>query len=649
MLRLDERAVFGQARMTPLRIAFAGAGGVIENFYLPAAQLCPEVRVMALADKNLERARTLASRFGVPKITADYHELYDAADAVVIALPNFLHAPAAIDFLRQGMSVVVEKPMALHLAEAEKMIQAARLGKAILAPSLVGRHASGARWIKRALTEGLLGSLKSFEVEYGSVFSWQLASSFLFSKEQAGGGVLIDLGSHMLDLVIWWMGKPTLIEYSDDSTGGVEAECSATLSFADAKGSVSLSRLRRMTNTVRLSGERRVVEWDIATDTVRAVSSTGDPEAELPGFPQLAQRPLIELFAEQLRAFACAVVGAGEPTASGESVLTVVDLIERCYRERRRLERPWTKPILSVAEAFPVKQALILGAVNPVGCRLAEALCEDAVSVVALVDDWVQAPRLARLPVRMIEGRVADEETLKRAMADCDVVFHCMEYDRRRGRPALRDEPLASLKAVCRRLVHKFHSAFSWSRRNMQCVEAMLSAASRSGITRVVFLNAAAVPTASERAALRYQPKHGLSVIVLRPATVYGPFCFWTVDSVDAIRRGRRPQVGAGPSLYVDHLVEAMLLAAATDAGAEQVFSLYDEEPASCEELFEAHGRCISAERTSANCAAKAATRKVPRLDTDIEQAQRVLGYKPQDNFTQNMERTAAWLEWSRL
>ena len=638
--------------MTPLRIAFAGAGGVIENFYLPAARLCPEVRVMALADKNLDRARALGARFGVPRITADYHELHDAADAVVIALPNFLHAPAAIDFLRRGMPVLVEKPMALNVAEAEEMIQAARLGKTILAAGLVGRHASGARWIKRALTEGLLGPLKSFELEYGSVFSWQLASSFLFSKEQAGGGVLIDLGSHVLDLAVWWMGKPTLLEYWDDSMGGVEGECSATLSFADVKGTISLNRLRRMTNTVRLAGERRVVEWDIATDTVRVVSSTGHPEAELPGFPQLPRRPLVELFAEQLRAFACAAAGVGEPTASGESALTVVDLIERCYRERRHLEGSWTKPALSVQEVcHPLRQALILGAVNPVGCRLAEGLCDRGLTVIALVDEWVQAARLARLPVRMIEGRVADKETLRRAMADCDVVFHCVEYDRRRFEGALKRGPLASLKAVCRGLVHRFDRAFFWPRRNMECAEAVLSAALQSGITRVVFLNAAAVPTASERAALRYQQERGLSVTVLRPATVYGPFCLWTIDTAGTLRRGRRPRGGPGPCLYVDHLVDAMLLAAATDAGAGQVLSLYDQEPASCDELLEAHARYViaSQERTSATREARAATGKVQRSDADIQRAQRVLGYHPQNGFTQNMERTTAWLEWSRL
>ena len=163
--------------------------------------------------------------------------------------------------------------------------------------------------------------------------------------------MLVDLGSHMLDLVIWWLGQPALLEYADDSSGGVEAECRAILSFPSAApvtGTVSLSRLRTLANTVRVAGERRAVEWDIATDTVRIRSSAGDEEAAVPGFPQPPRRPLLELFAEQLSAFARAAAGLADPTAPGESALSVLTVIEECYRRRRPLELPWTRPALSV-------------------------------------------------------------------------------------------------------------------------------------------------------------------------------------------------------------------------------------------------------------------------------------------------------------
>lgn len=288
----------------------------------------------------------------------------------------------------------------------------------------------------------------------------------------------------------------------------------------------------------------------------------------------------------------------------------------------------------------PVKQALILGAANPVGCRLAEALCDRNLIAVALVDDWAEAGRLARLPVRMIEGRVADRKALGRAMADCEATFHCAEYDR------LSDgghagAPRRAVGSASSRRGRRLGSMVAVRRRNREYAEAVLDAAVQSGMGRLICVNAATVPTASERAALRFHREHGLSVTVLRPATLYGPFCAWTIDAVRALRRGRRPRAGRQPCLYVDHLVEAMLLAAGTDSGAGEVFPLRDPEPATCKELLDAHACALVGHRRPA-----ATTRAT---DASIRRARRVLGYNPRSRFAQNMERTAGWIQWSRL
>jgi nucleoside-diphosphate-sugar epimerase len=292
-----------------------------------------------------------------------------------------------------------------------------------------------------------------------------------------------------------------------------------------------------------------------------------------------------------------------------------------------------------------MRQVLILGAMSPIGCRLAETLCERGPTVVALVDRWVQAPRLARLPVRMIEGHVADREALGRAMEGCDVAFHCAEYDRP-PEGTLARGCRGALQSTWRRLARRVDSAFALPRRNLECANAVLSAASQNGIRRVICLNAAAVPSASEEAALRYHRELGLSVTVLRPATLYGPFCSWTADAIRALRNGRKPRGGPAPCLYVDHLVEAMLLAAGTDAGAGDVFPLHDQEPASCEELLEAHVRAFTANWEPASATRACQEREA---DPDIQRARHVLGYNPSSGFAQNMECTAAWIRWSRL
>lgn len=270
-------------------------------------------------------------------------------------------------------------------------------------------------------------------------------------------------------------------------------------------------------------------------------------------------------------------------------------------------------------------RALIVGAANPIGCRLAEALCERDVSVGALVADWTKAWRLARLPVRMIEGSVAGGETLQRAMEACDSVYHCGEYD-----------------------------GLGSSRRDRKFVEVLLGMAMRVGVDRVICLNAAGVATASERVILRHHREHDLPVTVLRPAMVYGPFCSWTIDAVRALRRGRRLRAGGrlragrGRALYVDHLVEAMLLANRCEAAAGGVFPLHDAEPTSRDELFEAHARALDRSRDAAPVS-RAATSGEPQNGADMREARLVLGYEPASTFLENMARTAAWIEWARL
>jgi nucleoside-diphosphate-sugar epimerase len=91
----------------------------------------------------------------------------------------------------------------------------------------------------------------------------------------------------------------------------------------------------------------------------------------------------------------------------------------------------------------------------------------------------------------------------------------------------------------------------------------------------------------------------------------------------------------------VDHLVEAMLLAAGTDSGAGEVFPLHDPQPATCAQLLDAHACALFGRGRPA-----ATTRAT---DANVRRARRVLGYNPRSGFAQNMERTAGWIQWSRL
>jgi predicted dehydrogenase len=336
----------GKRSERTVRLGIIGAGAVAELCHLPAVKHCPEVGTVTLAEMNRERAAALANRFSVSGVVTDYRELFGRVDAVIVALPNYLHAPVAIEFLDQGIAVLVEKPMALTRADAEAMVAASTASRVALQVGLMYRYTRGARALKQAVDEAWLGNVTGMAVEWGCVFDWPATSGSFYRKDHAGGGVLVDFGSHMLDLVTWILGQPSRLAYEDDSLGGVEADCSVSLDLQHAgrvmPGTVLLSRLRNLRNTVRIAGDRFTVEYDVTTaDQVRLWPSAAGANAASFLLDAGRRQSWAEVYAAQLRSFAQAVLTGSRPEVSGEDCLAATGLMERCYRERQPARLPW--------------------------------------------------------------------------------------------------------------------------------------------------------------------------------------------------------------------------------------------------------------------------------------------------------------------
>jgi predicted dehydrogenase len=336
----------------PVRIGIIGCGAVTSVCHLPAARVVREASVVALADTNLERATLLARRFGVDRITQDYRDLIGAVDGAVVALPHALHAQVATELLRAGIPVLVEKPLATTTEEALQLVAVARETGVPLQAGYMFRFSRAGRLVKRIVEEGWLGTLQGFSLESGGIYSWPIASGFFWQKAQAGGGVLIDTGSHMLDLLLWWLGDVVDLEYRDDNLGGVEADCWMSLALRGpagvVRGEVTMSRLRRLRSAARVTGSAFTLEcglsgrypvriWPTAWQG-NGTTFAGEYEG---GTPDSFER----MFVEQLRGFAQTVRERTQPAVSGESVLGTIALIERCYRERQPLTQPWLHPV----------------------------------------------------------------------------------------------------------------------------------------------------------------------------------------------------------------------------------------------------------------------------------------------------------------
>jgi len=344
-----------------MKLAIIGCGAITEHGHLPAAIKVQDVQVTLLVDKNRPRAENLACQYNVPHIAEDYTQVWKEAEAAIVALPHYLHAPVSVDLLNHGVHVLVEKPMALSVAECDAMIRAAERGRAVLAVGLMRRFLYSAQLTKTILDIGLLGAVESFDVREGFIYGWPVASDFFFRKEMAGGGVLIDTGAHTLDTLLWWLGDVASFEYFDDSYGGVEADCELYLVMkCGATGIVELSRTRNLRNTAIIRGENGMMEVHLHTNQIKF--RPRDAAYEIIGSVSPNSREaqheqsLVDLLSAQLADWVSAIRSGGLPRVSGVEGRRSVALIEACYAQRGPLVLPWVvsqplKPGGTVKEA----------------------------------------------------------------------------------------------------------------------------------------------------------------------------------------------------------------------------------------------------------------------------------------------------------
>lgn len=327
-----------------IRLALIGCGAVARILHLPAIAGVKEVELAALVDPCLERAAELAMKYGARRIAAEYQELIDGIDAAIVATPNNLHAPIAIDLLARGVHVLVEKPMALNARDGEKMIAAAQESGRVLAVGMEMRFFDPSRFVKAALSESLLGPIHKFDLRVGIVSTWPAATDYFLRAHQAGGGVLINHGIHVLDLLLWWLGDYAEVSYFDDALGGVEANCELRLRLRNgAAGTVEISRMRKLRNTCFLEGERGALEIELWEPDGRLYLQQGDHLVlhGHTGAPEFAHTEAPEIFRRQLEDFVAAIRHRRAPFVPGSEALRAVRLIQACYASRRSLEVPW--------------------------------------------------------------------------------------------------------------------------------------------------------------------------------------------------------------------------------------------------------------------------------------------------------------------
>jgi len=326
-----------------MNIGLIGAGAIAQQAYLPLLKDFPEIKLRAIVEPDERITTDLSDKFSCSYIGPDLETALKHVDAVIICVPNFLHYPIAKLCLEMGKHILCEKPITTNVRDAETLLRMAEARSLTLTVAHVRRFYPAVKKIKEIITTGTLGALTGFDFREGTVFSWPTVTGFVFDKAKAGGGVFIDIGVHLLDLLFWWLDDEVAsFQYSDDNLGGLEATAEMQISFRrGVTGHVKLTRLAVLKNFYTLYFEKGVLSWNpftprriyIRKDNKQTVSLKTEKGA-----------PVRELLFD----FSAAIRNKRPPFIKGEEALQSLRFIEACYASRQTIPMIWVNGVGSL-------------------------------------------------------------------------------------------------------------------------------------------------------------------------------------------------------------------------------------------------------------------------------------------------------------
>ncbi|HHT26429.1 MAG TPA: Gfo/Idh/MocA family oxidoreductase [Firmicutes bacterium] len=339
-----------------LRIGQIGCGGNGTG-HLEAGRVSGVVEPVAVCDIIAERAESRKEKYGAKAAYLDYRELLqrDDVEAVVISVPNYIHHEIAIAALQAGKHVLCEKPMTIKADWAEEMVKTANASGLVFQVGMTSRFRPEAQWLKKYVAAGNLGEVYFGRARYvrrSGIPGW---GSWFTRKEQSGGGPLIDIGVHVLDLTWYLMGCPKPVSVSGacfsalghrkkgvgswgrvDWDGYFDVEDFATALVRFENGAVisleaSWAAYTNENNAIDLLGTEKGAQ--LATDKVTLLTQEDDHNMDT--VVTMPKRRNVNNFVRQMEAFAKAVKEGGPVMTTGDQGLQMVKILLGIYESAR--------------------------------------------------------------------------------------------------------------------------------------------------------------------------------------------------------------------------------------------------------------------------------------------------------------------------
>lgn len=302
-----------------------GAGGVARRRTIPAMLKCDGMRVAALMVRDPERAQGIAEEFGVPHACSTIEAVVEdeAVNAVYVATPVYLHGEHVVAAAQHGKHVLCEKPMAGDVGACRRMIAACRANGVRLEICFVLRHWPIYQRVRETVRSGQLGRVVEIR---GHVVKWKprREGEWRTDPKQSGGGCLMDVGSHYLDLFRYLVGEYEAVSYMGGSPvfhGEVEETALVTLRFRDgAYGTLTISLAApHPGHTIEIYGTQGTL---LLGETLTLVTEAGTTQ-------QQAVYP--DYYGGLLEHFRRCVEEGTEPICSAEDGLRNIETITAAY------------------------------------------------------------------------------------------------------------------------------------------------------------------------------------------------------------------------------------------------------------------------------------------------------------------------------
>ena len=222
--------------ISPLTIGILGCANIAKQF-VRDVQGSPKVALLAVASRDLDKAKAFAQNFGIARAHGSYEALLSdvALDAIYIPLPNSMHAEWAIRAMRAGKHVLCEKPLALNRLEVMRMYEAARQHGVMLLESYPYWFQPQTRELLNCLSRDQIGRVQSMQACFG--FTLGNPERNIRMQADLGGGALLDAGSYPISLIRLVMGcaPERVMAHAQWAATGVDISMMATLLYADGR------------------------------------------------------------------------------------------------------------------------------------------------------------------------------------------------------------------------------------------------------------------------------------------------------------------------------------------------------------------------------------------------------------------------------